>query len=328
MEVRELEWFLALAKSQSMTTTAVELHISQPTLSRALGRVERKMGVKLFDRRQNKIRLNKYGEIFQAHVLRAMDELAQCEEEIRTLVDPERGVISLGYLHSFGGWLIPSLMDRYRSRAPHATFELAGGPANTIVEAVRDGRVDVGFVAPEPHADDLVWIPLGRERLCLEVPATDIWADRDEVSIADIAERPMVALGSGYGLRQVVDRLFADAGLKPRITVEATELSTLRALVQHGSGIAIVPISPGDRPMPTKRITITDPGAFRSYGAVIRRFGPTGSPAREFLRFMAEAPGAQFGPMSSLTDVADADSRADSSPNTFRNSPVQVRTAG
>ncbi|GAB04529.1 LysR family transcriptional regulator [Gordonia amarae] len=293
MEVRELQWFLALAKSQSMTNTATELHISQPTLSRALGRVERKLGVKLFDRNQNRLRLNKYGEIFQSHVIKAIKELEDCEEEIRTLVDPESGVVSLGFLHSFGGWLIPTLMDRYRAKAPNTTFELEGGPANTIVEAVRSGRIDIGFVAPEPTTDDLVWVPLGKERLCLEVPETDEWADRTEVSIAEIAERPMVALGTEYGLRQTVDRLFEAAGLKPQITMEATELSTLRALVRHSAGIAIVPVAPDEHLIPTRRIVISDPGAFRPYGAVVRRSGPHGNAARQVLRFVAET--SDFG---------------------------------
>lgn len=294
MEVRELEWFIALAKTQNVTNAAAELHISQPTLSRALARVERRLGVKLFDRHQNRLRLNKYGEIFQAHAERAMKELTQGEERIKTLVDPERGVVSLGFLHSFGGWLIPSLMDRYRTQSPSTTFELEGGPADSIVEAVRSGRLDLGFVAPEPVVDDLVWVPLGREHLCLEVPESDAWEGREAISIAEIAERPMLALGPEYGLRHVVDRLFATAGLTPQITIEATELSTLRALVRHGSGIAIVPVPPGEEVSSTTRIPISDPDAFRHYGAITRRHGPTGAAARAFLRFTAGTPDLTF----------------------------------
>ncbi|XVQ09635.1 LysR family transcriptional regulator [Spirillospora sp. CA-255316] len=287
MEVRELEWFITLAKTENVTNAAEELHISQPTLSRALGRLERRLGVKLFDRHQNRLRLNKYGEIFQAHATRAMKELAQGEERINTLVDPERGVVSLGFLHSFGGWLVPSLMDRYHAIAPKTTFELEGGPADSIVDGVRNGRIDIGFVAPQPIADDLAWVPLGREVLCLEVPPGDELEGRTQISIADIAHRPMLALGPEYGLRHVVDRLFDDAGIKPRITIEATELSTLRALVRHGSGIAIVPVPPGDGVAPTTMIPLSDSNAFRSYGAVTRQCGPTGSAARAFLSFVS-----------------------------------------
>src|SRR5262245_19361515 len=103
VELRELEWFTTLAETEHVTVASARLNISQPTLSRALARVERRLGVRLFDRRQNRLRLNKYGEIFQAHALRAMSEINRGEERIAALIDPERGVISLGFLHSFGG---------------------------------------------------------------------------------------------------------------------------------------------------------------------------------------------------------------------------------
>lgn len=285
MEVRELEWFITLAKTENVTNAATQLHISQPTLSRALARIERRVGVKLFDRNQNRLRLNKYGQIFQAHAARAMHELTLGEERIRTLVDPANGVVSLGFLHSFGGWLVPSLLDRYKAIAPGTTFELEGGAADLIVEGVRNGRIDIGFVAPRPVADDLVWVPLGREHLCLEVPAGDEFEGRSSISIAQIALRPMIALGPSYGLRHVVDRLFDDAGLTPQISIEATELSTLRALVHHGSGIAIVPVPPGTQVTSTTMIPISDADAFRHYGAITRLDGPIGSAARSFLQF-------------------------------------------
>ncbi|NDV06121.1 LysR family transcriptional regulator [Rhodococcus sp. IEGM 248] len=286
MELRELEWFVILARTENVTNAATHLHISQPTMSRALARIERQLGVKLFDRNQNRIRLNKYGEIYRAHAVRAMQELTQGEERIRTLVDPERGVVSLGFLHSFGSWLVPSLLDQYHLVAPLTTFELEGGAADAIVDAVRNGRIDVGFVAPRPNAEDLAWVPLGRELLCLEVPPGDEFADRESITIAEIAGRPMIALGPSYGLRHVVDRLFDEAGLTPTIGIEATELSTLRALVRHGRGIAIVPVPQADQQSPTVTIPISDANAFRFYGAITRNYGPTGTPARAFLEFV------------------------------------------
>lgn len=155
MELRELQWFTTLAETEHMTEASLRLNVSQPTLSRALARLERKLGVNLFDRHQNRLRLNKYGEIFQAHALRAMHEIDRGEERIATLVDPERGLVSLGFLHSFGGWLIPDLLNRYRKHAPHTSFELRGGASDAVVDDVRQGSVDIGFVAPEPAADDV-----------------------------------------------------------------------------------------------------------------------------------------------------------------------------
>ncbi|MFI6435394.1 LysR family transcriptional regulator [Streptomyces sp. NPDC050759] len=299
MELRELEWFTTLAETEHMTDASLRLNVSQPTLSRALARLERKLGVKLFDRHHSGLRLNKYGEIFQAHALRAMSELDRGEERIVTLVDPERGSVSLGFLHSFGGWLVPDLLNRYRKLAPSTSFELRGGACDAVIDDVRRGNIDIGFVAPEPVADDLDWIPLGREPLCLGVPPGHVFEGRDQVAIADLVHEPMVALRAGFGLRHVTDRLCREAGFSPRVEIEVTELSTLHALVAAGMGVAVVPAPrTGHTPGPTIRgIPFSDPTAFRHYGAVTRRCGPSGLAARRFLKFVARGstPPSQSG---------------------------------
>ena len=138
MQLRELEWFTTLAETQHMTEASTRLNISQPTLSRALGRLERKLGVQLFDRHQNRLRLNRYGEIFQSHALRAISELDRGEEHIATLVDPDRGSVSLGFMNSLGGWFIPDLLNRYRRHAPSTSFELRGGASAAMVDDVEE----------------------------------------------------------------------------------------------------------------------------------------------------------------------------------------------
>lgn len=286
MEVREIEWFVTLARLQSVTVAANELHISQPTLSRALARLEHRLGVKLFDRHQNRLRLNKYGEIFEAYAIRATEELAAGREQIATLVDPDRGTVSFGFLHSFGGWLIPPIIDAYHAQAPSVSFELEGGSADFVADGVREGRIDIGFVAPKPVATDLTWIPLGSEELCLEVPAGDVWEGRKSISIPEIAQRPMLALGQEYGLRKEVERLFASSGHEPNIVIEATELSTLRAMVKHGGGIAIIPIPPGRDKRSSRRIPISDPTAVREYGVLTQESGPASVAAQRLLSFV------------------------------------------
>jgi LysR family transcriptional activator of glutamate synthase operon len=289
MQLRELEWFTTLAETQHMTEASTRLNISQPTLSRALGRLERKVGVQLFDRHQNRLRLNRYGEIFRSHALRAISELDRGEEHIATLVDPDRGSVSLGFMNSLGGWFIPDLLNRYRRHAPSTSFELRGGASAAVVEDVRGGTIDIGFVALEPVADDLDWIPLGREELCLAVPAGHAFEERDEVSFADLENEPMLGLTSGYGLRQVTDRLCREAGVSPRIEIEVTELSTLRGLVAAGMGVAVIP-TPRSEPTAgaIQAIRFSDPAAYRSYGAVTRRSGPSSQAARRFLSYASK----------------------------------------
>ncbi|MCX5435626.1 MULTISPECIES: LysR family transcriptional regulator [unclassified Streptomyces] len=289
MLLRELEWFTTLAETQHMTEASLRLSISQPTLSRALARLERKLGVQLFDRHHSGLRLNKYGEIFHAHAVRAMSEVDRGEERIATLVDPQRGSVSLGFIHSFGGWLVPDLLNGYRKLAPRTSFELHGAACDAVVDEVRDGTVDIGFVAPQPGADDVQWTPLGRERLCLSVPPGHALEGRDQVAIAELAAEPMVVLKTGFGLRQITDSLCGQAGFRACIAIEVTELSTLHALVAAGMGVAVVPASwPEGMPGSTAiTVPFSDPTAFRDYGAVTRRGGPGSRAAQRFLGYVA-----------------------------------------
>ena len=287
MELRELEWFVVLAETEHVTIAAAQLNISQPTLSRALSRLERRLGVRLFDRQQNRLRLNKYGEIFQAHAMRAMNEIAQANERITTLVDPDRGLVSVGCLVSFGGWLVPELLAEYRAQSPSTSFEVHGSGADTIVDDVRKGRIDVGFVGPRPVADDLLWVPLGRQDLRLGVPVGHRFEERDSISAAELEGEPMIGLFYGYGLRHVTNRLFAEAGVTPNFVIEVSELETVRVLVEKGMGIAIVPAPPPQIPAP-RTIPLTDAYAYRQYGAIARHNGPNGHAAQRFLNFVAQ----------------------------------------
>jgi LysR family transcriptional regulator, transcription activator of glutamate synthase operon len=287
MQLRELEWFTTLAETEHITEASIRLHISQPTLSRALARIERKLGVQLFDRHQNRLRLNKYGELFQAHALRALSEIDRGEQRIAALIDPDRGSVSLGFAHSFGAWLIPDLLKRYREVGSSTSFELYGEACHSVVDSVRKGQIDIGFVAPEPTADDLEWIPLGHEALCLAVPAGHEFEGRDYIAIADVADEPMVALQAGHGLREATDRLYREAGISPRIAIEATELPTLHALVAAGMGVAVVPAAHPGHASATGTVPLSDSTAFRCYGAVVRPHGPRCEAARRFLNFVA-----------------------------------------
>ncbi|MEV4615272.1 LysR family transcriptional regulator [Kitasatospora sp. NPDC049258] len=288
MEIRELQWFVALAESEHVTSAAERLNIAQPTLSRAIARLEKRVGVPLFDRHQNRLRLNKYGEVFRAHAVRAISEIDLAEQRIATLVDPDTGTIALGFLHSYGTWLVPRILTGYRTLAPATTFELRGSAADVVVDGVRRGRLDLGITSPRPAGDDLRWTPLQDEPLCLLVPAGHPLAGRSQVAAAELAGEEFVALQPEYGLRQVADRLCAEAGFTPRIVLECTELSTLRTLVASGLGVAVVPATGDEATHEGRavRVPLTDPGAHRTIGVVVPAEGPRAAVVARFYAYV------------------------------------------
>src|SRR5271167_5082734 len=112
------EWFVTLAELQHVTAAAEQLGIAQPTLTRMLSRLERRLGVALFDRRGKRLSLNAYGRIFYEHARRAQLELDSARRAIEDLTNPSVGEIRLGFLRSFGSTVLPRLIAGFVQASP------------------------------------------------------------------------------------------------------------------------------------------------------------------------------------------------------------------
>lgn len=291
MDLRELEWFVALAESEHVTETSEALNISQPTLSRAVGRLEKHFGVQLFERSGNRIRLNRYGEVLRAHALRSLGEITTAEQRISSMIDPGKGIISLAFVTSYGSWLVPQLIQEYRRDAPEARFILEGAAAGHVLEMLRNQAVDVAIISPEPRDEAIDWHPIAREPLRLVVPDSHRFAGRKAIDLAEAASESFLALRPEFGLRQISDALCTAAGFAPSISVEATELPTLWGLVRAGMGVSILPASiRGPLSKDTHQVPLTDEGAVRVAGAAVLANRRQPPPVALFIDFLRAHP--------------------------------------
>lgn len=240
MNLDELGWFVVLAENQHVTDAAAELGVSQPTLSRALARLEEQVGVALFDRVNRRLRLNGYGEIIRDHAIRAIAEMRSATERIAELRDPDTGTVRLAFLHSQASWFVPDLLRRFRVEAPKVQFGLFQGAAHEVVERLASGQADLAVTSPRPPG--YRWRGLYMERLCLAVPRGHRLAARARIRLADAKDEPFVALAPELGLRRLTDELCAQAGIDPHVVFEATEIPTMEGLVAAGFGVAVVPV--------------------------------------------------------------------------------------
>lgn len=248
MHTDELSWFVVLAETEHVTEAATELGISQPTLSRALARLEEQVGVPLFDRVNRRLRLNPYGEILLEHARRSIAEIRSATERIAAMRDPDSGTVRLAFLHSQASSFVPDLLRRFRAEAPRVQFGLVQGAAHEIVERLAGGQADLAITSPRPEG--YRWRGLYMERLCLAVPRGHRLASRTRVKLADAGDEPFVALAPGFGLRQLTDELCAEADIDPQVVFEAMEIPTMEGLVAAGFGVAVVPVPRPERAEP------------------------------------------------------------------------------
>ncbi len=285
MDLRTVRWFLAVAELGHVTQAAAELHVSQPGLSRAIARLERELGVRLFDREGRNLRLSPYGAVFREHAERLVAEEEAARRALAQAADPEGGEVGLAFLHTQGITLVPELVRDYRRDHPRVTFRLAQGSSEEIQAAVAAGRADLAITSPRPA--HLAWHPLVTERLRLAVPTGHRLAGRGRVRLAEAAGEPFIVMRHGYGLRSITEELFAREGIDPRIAFEGEEAATLRGLVAAGLGVAVVP--PGE---PTPGVSdVAIAGARRTIGLAWVD-GRTRPPAAEdFRRFVVARAG-------------------------------------
>jgi DNA-binding transcriptional LysR family regulator len=270
MNIEELRWFVAVAERGRITQTATDLHISQPALSRALARLQRELGVGLFDRSGRTLRLNRYGERYLGHVRRALAELESGQRAIEEMGGGERGLVSLGFAPTLSTWLVPRLVSAFRMEHPGPRFHLHQDAVGPLVDSLRDGDVDL-LITPRPGDPALGWHALGRERLQLVVPPGHRLAARKRVRLSEAADERFVMLKHAFDLRDLVEALCREAGFEPESGFEAEDIASARALVAAGLGVAVVPPLHGagaELARGGAHVELSDPNAVRSIGIV------------------------------------------------------------
>lgn len=279
----DYEWFITLAELQHVTAAAEQLRIAQPTLTRMLARLERRLGAALFDRRGKRLCLNAYGRIYYQHARRAQLELDSAQRAIDDLANPAVGELRLGFLRSFGATVVPRLIADFTATSPGVAFTLHEGAAESIGDLVSSGSVDVGLVSPRPGRPTLAWRSLFRQRLGIAVPRGHRLSGVAVVSLTHLADEPFVAMHEGYGMRQLLDELCAAAQFEPRIVLESANLTTTAGLVAAGLGISLMPIDGSEYAPGVVTLRLADVDAYRDVGMIWNSARPLSRPARNFI---------------------------------------------
>jgi LysR family transcriptional regulator, transcription activator of glutamate synthase operon len=238
----DLRAFLAVAQTEHVTAAAARLHVSQPAVTRAIGRLEDQFGVKLFDRPGHRVRLNTFGHVLAGHAGKIVAQLDSASTDIAALLDPHEGPVRIGFVRSLGTWLVPDLIQSFKAVEPGVQFQLHQGLSEQVAGELLRGNTDLILTSPRPRLPEQTgWELLVDERLELAVPPGHRLAARRRVRLAEVAAEPFVALTVTSEFRDLSDRLCREAGFAPSVAFEADDVATVRALVGAGLGIAILP---------------------------------------------------------------------------------------
>src|SRR6478736_4934574 len=189
--IRDLEWLVTVGDLEHVTDAAAVLGVPQPTLSRAVARVEAELGTRVFERVPDGVRLTPAGEIVMAAARDLGARHTQLVEDLASLLDPEAGVVRLAFLDSMAGLLVPRLLRGFHQDAPRVRLVLRQEPSHEIAEDLASGAADLAITTRQ---DGLAWLPLLEERPVLVVPANHRLSGRRRVAIGELADEELVTV--------------------------------------------------------------------------------------------------------------------------------------
>lgn len=244
MELRQLEYLVAVVEEGSFTGAAQREHVAQPAVSAQIRRLESLVGQPLLIRTSREVRLTHAGAALLPHARAALAAVRAAQAAVDDVADLVRGTVAVGTvtLHPVD---VARLIADFHADHPGVEITLSTDNSDGLLAGLADGSLDAAIVSigvdEEPPGVDYQTIT--DEPLAAAVTSTHPLGRRKTVTLQQLCDFKLISLPRGTGLRSRLDQACADAGLRPRIAFEATNPQELVQLARHGLGVALVPQS-------------------------------------------------------------------------------------
>lgn len=291
MQLYQLHQFQIMAKCEHMSKAAELLHISQPTLSLNLSRLEDELKVKLFDRIGRNIKLNKYGKLFLYHVERAMEELEAGKNSVHVLYN--EGTIRIAdalLANSF------TMFENYMARHPEIYFSQQTCTLPEIWMLLESKSIDMAFALLDPNFNlnnNFVWHPIQRSKLMAMVSANHPFAARSEISLCELEGQPITYSIPGFDARDSFDKYCNLAGFIPNYIYTSIKTSLFVDFMKNKNSASIVldtiwESSPEYRPDGVVGIKLKDPYCYVDLGILTLKGYQISKQANNFLKYSVD----------------------------------------
>ncbi|WJR32110.1 LysR family transcriptional regulator [Mycobacteroides immunogenum] len=258
MELRQLEYFLAVAEHANFTRAAEALHVAQPWVSAQIRRLERELGNELFDRSSRVLRLTRFGKAvlpLAGAVLRAVDEIRSAAD---AMVGVLAGKLTIGTVaHSLP--LLADALAVFRKAHPAVAVMVTEGSSDRLTAAVLERQLDMAVMGwatmPPPQLREQVLV---RENIVAVVHGGDPLAGRESIALAELRNRAIISHPQGCEIRTTIDQACLATGFTPRVVFETSSADMMRHLVIRDLGVAVTPKLPNDLLGQLRQIDLSD----------------------------------------------------------------------
>ncbi len=294
MNLRDLRYLITLADLCHFGRAAEACHVSQPTLSTQIRKLEEELGVSLVERAPRQVMLTAVGRDIVERARRILADVEQLRESARLTTDPEAGSLRLGIFPTLGPYLLPHVVPMIRQRFPRLELLLVEEKTEVLTGMLRDGRIDAAVLALPLHEEWLEARLLFEEPFVLAVPSAHPLAQRTSLDMGQLADEHLLLLEDGHCLREQALEVCALAGAGERRGFRATSLETLRQMVAAGVGITLLPLLAVKPPVPLspslKLLSFTGKPPTRRVALAWRRSSARGGFLGTLAKLLADLP--------------------------------------
>ena len=239
--IRHLRAVVAVADEAGYSAAAARLHVAQSSLSRTVQDVERRVGVRLFDRTTRSVVPTREGAEFCVLAREVLATHDRALAHFAGFLRGDRGGVSVAVLPSLAASLLPPVLAAYRATHPHVAVEVRDGLSAEVTGLVATGAVDLAIAVADEVPTRLETTTIAEDDFSLLVARGHELAGRDGVAWVDLAGRPFVAFDRASSIRAFTDRTLLDTGVAVGPVTEARNVGSVAGLVGAGLGVSVVP---------------------------------------------------------------------------------------
>lgn len=265
MNLRQLEYFVAIAEAGSVTRAAERLFVSQPSLSQQIRALERELGGALLERLPQGVRLTAAGQSLLPEAQAAIRHAERARHAVRSALELESAQLEIAVATSTAAGILPTVLRAWQVEHPGIEVSLLEYPhRRALDDASRDGAGDIAVGAPPIDWPGPVEM-LGWEEFMVVLPAGDRLLARSSVRLSALADRRWVHFTTGHGLAEVIDLCTANAGYRPRVAVRTSQVPAAARFAATGLGPTLMP----DHTIPDALVQFARPASPRITRAVV-----------------------------------------------------------
>jgi LysR family transcriptional regulator, hydrogen peroxide-inducible genes activator len=288
MELHQLRYFLAVARTKNFSRAAEQCHVAQPSLSQQIMKLEDELGERLFERTKREVSLTPAGDLLRVHAERVLQEVELARDGVREFRGLVRGRVVLGVLPTVAPYCLPQRLRAFSSRFPAVEVVVHEDTTDQLAAAVLAKEVDLALVSLPVERVGLAAEEFFDEKLLVALPAGHALAKRPRLTFDDLEREAFILMKEGHCLSGQALQFCRINGFAPQISFRSAQIETVLAFVAKGWGVSVVPEMACTRPMRGVRFR-TLAGMTRSIGIIHRKARPLSHASRALVDFLRDA---------------------------------------